>query len=337
MSTAKAIICTENQDISLEQITLPGLRAKDILVKNTCSGVSIGTELMLVRGTVSWGDYPIWLGYQAVGVVEEIGSEVDDFKVGDKVYHRGCSVGATLNGQQVSPTSGAHATHSIVDTTSEKYSAALLPGGTDEEAASLFVMPSVGLNGVNLSGVKTGDVVVIQGAGLIGLGNVATAKLRGATVIVIDLQPERLEVAQRIGADYTINAGEEDVRQQLAQLAPQGPDVVFESTGLQSCVDTALSYCKMYGKFVFQGDYGQFGQLSFKFYLAHEKLLTAFFPSDDGFQPCRKAVMDWIRRGSIKWDETITHRLSPEEAPAFYHNVINGDIKDVVGAVIKWV
>jgi len=336
MSTTRAIICAENQDITLEDIKLPELRAKDILVKNTCTGISLGTELMLIRHKVSWGPYPIWLGYQAVGIVESVGSKIDSFKAGDKVYHRGSSVPAKLDGQQVTPTSGAHGSYSVVDTTNQTHGAALLPENIDEEAASLFVMPSVGLNGVNLSGVKTGDIVVIQGAGLVGLGNTAAAKLRGATVIVIDLQANRLEVARQIGADYTINADEENVPQRLAQLAQNDPDVVFESTGLMQYIDTALSYCKMHGKFVFQGDYGQFGQLSFNFYSAHEKLLTTYFPSEDGYQPCRKAIMDWISRGAIKWSETITHRLSPEESPAFYRKIIGGDVQDVIGAVIKW-
>src|SRR3989339_728343 len=322
MTTTKAIVCTEDQNVFVAQLMLPGLRPKDILVKNLYSGVSNGTELMLIRNKVSWGPFPIWLGYQAVGIVEKVGNEVNEFKVGDKVYHRGCSVPAALNGQHVSPTSGAHGAYVIVDTTSPKYSAAILPKNIDEEAASLFVLPSVGLNGVNLSGVKTGDIVVVQGAGLVGLGNVAAAKLRGATVIIIDVQPDRLQVAIKLGADHTINAKQENVSQRLAQIAPQGSDVVFESTGLAQFIDTAISYCKMYGKFVFQGDYGQFGQLSFKFYLAHEKLLTAYFPSDDGFQPCRKTVMDWMAIGALKWEQTITHRLSVEDAPEFY-NMIN--------------
>jgi 2-desacetyl-2-hydroxyethyl bacteriochlorophyllide A dehydrogenase len=332
----KAIVCNKNQEIFVAQLTLPALRPKDILIKNLYSGISNGTELMLIRNQVSWGPFPIWLGYQAVGIVEKVGSEISEFKAGDKVYHRGCSVPATLNGQHVSPTSGAHGAYAIVDTTSQKYSSALLPENVDEEAASLFVMPSVGLNGVNLSGVKTGDIVVVQGAGLVGLGNVAAAKFRGATVIIIDMQPDRLHIAMKLGADHAINAAQENVSRRLAQLAPEGPDIVFEATGLPQFIDTAFSYCKMYGKFVFQGDYGQFGKLSFTFYLAHEKLLTAYFPSDDGFAPCRKTIMDWMAIGALKWGQTITHRLSVDNAPEFYNTIKHGQIQNVLGAVIKW-
>lgn len=335
MIAAKAIICGQDQKVHLSEIELPKLRAKDILVKNICSGVSNGTELMLVRNEVSWGPYPIWLGYQAVGIVECIGGEVDNFKVGDKVYHRGCSVAASLKGKHVSPTMGAHGTYSIVDTTNKTHGAALMPEGLDEEQASLFVLPAVGLNGVNLAGVKTGDVVAVLGAGLVGLANVGAAKLRGATVIALDMNPYRLEIARRIGADYVIDTSQQDAAKAIEEIVPGGADVVFEATGKAVCVDIGLSLCRMYGKFVFQGDYGQ-RPLTFTFYLAHEKLLSAYFPSEDGYQLCRTAVMDWMARGALKWKETITHKLAPEEAPEFYDKIMTGRVKDTLGAVIKW-
>jgi 2-desacetyl-2-hydroxyethyl bacteriochlorophyllide A dehydrogenase len=335
MPAAEAIICDENQRISLQQVTLPELRAKDILVRNICSGISNGTELMLIRHEVLWGQYPIWLGYQAVGIIERVGNGVENFTVGDKVYHRGSSVGAKMGGKQVSPTSGAHGTYSIVDTTSKTHSAAIMPAGLDEEQASLFVLPAVGLNGVNLSGVKTGDVVAVLGAGLVGLGNIGAAKLRGATVIAIDKNPERLNIARKIGADFIIDSSREDASKRILEIAHAGADVVFEATGKEACIDIAMSFCRMYGKFVFQGDYGQ-KPLTFTFYLAHEKLLSAYFPSEDGFGPCRAAVMDLMARGALKWDETITHRLKPDEAAKFYENLKNGNVKETLGAVIKW-
>lgn len=336
MKDAKALICTENQDVFLADVTLPDLRPKDILVKNLYSGVSIGTELLLVRNKASWGPFPIWLGYQAVGVVEHIGNQVDIFKVGDKVYHRGSSVPALLlNNQKVSPTSGAHGTHSIVDTTHPTHSAALTPDNLDDAAGSLFVMLSVGLHGVDKSGVKTGDRVVVLGTGLIGLANIAAAKLRGAIVIAIDRNSNRLQAAKRFGADYILEAGKENIQKRLAQIMPEGPDIVFESSGNPACIDIALSLSKPYGKFVFQGDYGE-SPLTFTWMLAHEKQLTAYFPSEDGYQSCRETVMGWIARGNVKWDQAITHRLSPAEAPAFYDAMNHGEVGNILGVVIKW-
>ena len=57
MINTRAIVCTEDQEIFVAQLTLPDLRPKDILVKNLYSGVSNGTELVLIRNKVSWGPF----------------------------------------------------------------------------------------------------------------------------------------------------------------------------------------------------------------------------------------------------------------------------------------
>jgi len=335
MDAVKAIVCTESQEFSLADVKLPELGPRDILVKNTYSGISIGTELLLVRNKLSWGPFPICLGYQAVGVVEAVGAEVNNFSIGDRVYHRGCHVPFTMNAEQVSPTSGAHSSHVIVDSRHQIYGAAKVPEGVDDATASLFVMPAVGLNGVTMAEIGVGDVVAVLGVGLIGLGVVATAKLRGAIVVAIDLAQNRLEIARRLGADESINAGSENIHDRLKQIAPDGADVVFEASGNPACVDTALSLCRDRGKFVFQGNYGA-GPLNFEFLVPHGRQVTAYFPCDDGYQPCREAVLKFMASGAMKWQETITHRLTADEAPRFYDAINRGKVEDVVGAVIKW-
>lgn len=343
MKETQAIICDENQNVTLEKVVLPDLQAKDILIKNLYSGISIGTEMLLVRNKISWGDFPICLGYQAVGVVEKIGTNVTDFKVGDKVYHRGHQREILLDGKAVSATSGSHMSYSIIDTSAPQegavdaaHSAAILPEELiDEEAASLFVMPAVGLNGVNMSGVKMGDTVAVLGIGLIGLGVMVAAKLRGAAAIAIDLDDARLEMAKKLGADYTINPNNGDMLEQLEKICPGGADVVFEASGVPACLNIALGLCRDHGKFVFQGNYGQDSQ-PLNFLAAHVKHLTAYFPCDDGLQPCRHAVLELMASGALKWGQTITHRLTPQEAPGFYSDLNQGKIKDTLGAVIQW-
>ena len=56
---AKALICDEKQTFSIEEVTLKDLELGEVLVRNVCSGVSIGTEFALVRNKISWGPYPI--------------------------------------------------------------------------------------------------------------------------------------------------------------------------------------------------------------------------------------------------------------------------------------
>ena len=331
---AKALLCDERQAFSTTDVVLPDTGPEDILIRALCSGVSIGTEFALIRGKLSWGPYPICTGYQAVGIVEEVGAGCDRFKPGDKVYYRDNRHIALPDGQTVSGVSGTHCSYALVNTRAT-HGLEHLPAGVADDVASLFVMPAVGLNGVDMANVRMGDTVVVHGAGLIGLGNVAFCSQRGAVVIAVDLDPRRLEIARKLGADYLIDASFQDVSQAVERIAPGGADVVFEATGIPACIDTAFTLCRKHGKFVYQGNYGA-APVSFRFLVPHGKRLTTFFPCDDGLEPCRRAVLKNMAQGVLPWEYTITHRIEAEDSAEFYTAINQGQAQDVVGAVIHW-
>ncbi len=337
MDKAQALICTAKQEFSICEIDIPELCSQDILIRTLYSGVSIGTELLLIRGKHNWGPFPICTGYQAVGVVKKVGADVTKFKIGDNVYFRGWNVPMQLSesGKPVTPTSGTHSSYAVVDSTNPTHGAALLPEGIDESVASLFVMPAVGLNGINMAGVKGGDIVVVMGVGLIGLGVVGCSVLHGASVIAIDIDENRLKVAKELGASYAINAQNEDFAKQMMNIIPEGADVVFEASGNPQCVDIGFSLCKYGGKFVFQGDFGN-DDISFNFRVPHAKRITAYFPCDDGYEACRKAVLDLIAKGNLQWHKVITHKIRANESPAFYAKLLNKEIPNVLGIIIDW-
>lgn len=331
---AKALICDEHQAFSYTDVMLPDTGPQDVLIRTLHTGVSIGTEFMLIRGTLTWGPYPICTGYQGVGIIEEIGDQVSKFKVGDKVYYRDNRRIKLPDGQKVSGTSGTHCSYALVDTQTT-HGLELLPEGVADDVASAFVMPAVGLFGVDMANPRMGDTVVVHGAGLIGLGNVAFCSQRGAVVIAIDLDDGRLAVARKLGADYTINARVQDVRAEVEKLAPGGADVVFEATGLPTCLDTAFALCRRFGKFVYQGNYGA-APVSFHFLVPHGKRLTTFFPCDDGLEPCRRAVLKNMALGVLQWEHTITHRVEAADSAEFYTAINEGRAPDVIGAVLHW-
>jgi threonine dehydrogenase-like Zn-dependent dehydrogenase len=170
----------------------------------------------------------------------------------------------------------------------------------------------------------------------IGLAQtIATCALRGAEVIAIDVNPQRLEAAKMIGAAHCINATQEDVTAAVHAIVPDGADVVFESTGVGSLIDQAILLAKLYGKFIFQGNYGK-GQIQMTFLEAHARQLQVFFPCDDGYVPCRKAVMRLLALGALPLEKLITHRVDAADSPAFYEQINQGQDSDILGAVIAW-
>ena len=195
---AKALVSDKNQNFSYADVTLSEPGPEHILIRALYSGVSIGTEFALIRNKIStWGQYPICTGYQGVGVIEHVGEKVETFKVGDKIYYRDNREGMQLpDGQEVSAAAGVHCSAAIVNPQTT-HGLELLPKGVPDDAASLFVMPAVGLNGVDTANPRMGEVVAVYGAGLVGLGVMAACSHRGCIVVAVDLEQNRLEVAPK--------------------------------------------------------------------------------------------------------------------------------------------
>lgn len=331
---AQALVCDAEQRFTLAEVTLPDPGPDHVLVRTRVSGVSIGTEFALIRNKLSWGPFPLCTGYMGVGVVEQMGQNVTGFAVGDRVYYRDNREGMALSdGQAVSPVTGVHCSHALINPATT-HGLAHVPPGVDDEAASMFVMPAVGLFGVDMANPRMGEVVVVFGVGLVGLGVVAACRHRGCEVVAVDLSAQRLAVAQKMGADYLIDGSTQDVAAEVARIAPGGADVVFEATGIPAGIDLAIPLCRPFGKFVLQGNYGA-APISYHFLPPHGKRLTMFYPCDDGLAPCRRAVLKNMASGALPWQHVITHRVSAAGAPALY-DAINRGAEEVLGAVIRW-
>ena len=329
---AQALICNAQQQFSLETFDVPEPAPTQILIRTRYSGVSVGTEFAVIRGKLDWGPYPVCTGYQAVGTVEQVGDTVQRFAPGDTVYYRRNELPMTLGADTVNTCAGTHCSLALMDESAEVEK---LPPGVDQATASMFVMPSVGYNAVNMAGVQMGDVVAVHGAGLIGLGALAAARLRGAIAIAIDVDDQRLALARELGAEYTLNGETEDINTGVDAIRPGGADVVFEATGIPACLDPAFALCRLHGKFVFLGNYGN-APISFHFLVPHGKQLTAFFPCNDGLKPSREAVLRNIVSGAIPWQKTISHHIDAADSPVLYDNINRDAMPDLMGAVIYW-
>lgn len=332
--TTTAIVCSATRQFTYDEVILPEPGPRQIRLRTLWSGVSFGTELALIRSKLSWGPFPIVTGYMATGIVEAVGEEVTELAIGDRAYCRNNSGLTRTDGTALTMASGTHAAH-IVTGIDGTHGAAKLPEGAPADVASLFVLPAVGLHGVDMAQPEVGAVVVVHGVGQIGLGVIAACALRGCTVIAIDIDADRLTVANALGSDHQIHAGEEDIATQVRMLAPNGADYVFECTGRPDCVVPAAQLCRTFGTFVWQGNYGA-EPFPFHFLPLHGRQLRTLFPCDDGYQPCRKWVMKGLASGALAWEKTLTHRIESENAPEFFRALDAGELNNITGAAIHW-
>ncbi len=329
----QAVYVTADRKFHVGEFPLRAPAGDEVLIQTHYSGISVGTEFTAVRGTRYYGPYPFVLGYQGTGTIADVGPDVTRFRIGDAVYFRASVLDLCLGDTRVANRSGTWASHVLH---SEKQRVEPLPPGVDGATGALFVMPAVGLNAVDMAGVRMGDYVALQGVGLIGLGTLAACFLRGAKPIAIDVAPHRLALAREFGAIATVNPATEDVRDRVLALTDgRGADVAIEGTGVRALIDQAIALTRREGKFIFLAVYGE-APVELQYMPAHHRRLQAFFPCDDGQEPCREAVLHQMALGALPWHKTLSHRVTVDAMPEFCARVLAGAAPDLLGAVIDW-
>ncbi|MFG1885234.1 alcohol dehydrogenase catalytic domain-containing protein [Micromonospora sp. NPDC049102] len=256
----KAVVFHAVGDIRLEDVPEPTLQAPtDAIVRLTGSAIC-GTDLHFVRGTFTGFDEGQILGHEGVGVVESVGSDVKNIKVGQRVVIPstvGCgeckfcrrelyaqcdraNPGGKLAGSVFY--GGPVATGNLPGLQAEKarvlyadVNLVPIPDGiTDDQAVIVSDILTTAWFGTELAEVEEGDDVLIFGCGPVGQLAIASAKLKGARVIAVDRLTERLQAAKRQGAD-TINFDEEKVVDAVLRLTDgDGAAKVIDLVGIDA-------------------------------------------------------------------------------------------------------
>src|SRR6266702_6072207 len=231
-------------------------RPTDIVVQVDTTTIC-GTDLHILKGDVPAVTEGRVLGHEAVGTVVEVGSAVSSLGVDDRVIVPAItSCGRCANCKRAMP-SHCLATGGIgwifghlIDGTQAEYarvpfaetSVHKVPEGVADEQVLFLadILPTGYEVGVKNGQVKPGDVVVVVGAGPVGLAAIQTASLAGAaSIIALEMAGSRLEHALRFGADVAINAADADAEQQVMGLTDGGlgADVAIEAVGTPGTFD----------------------------------------------------------------------------------------------------
>lgn len=189
----------------------------------------------------------------------------------------------------------------------------IIPAGNLQTHVCALVEPmSVGFHAIDRGGVTDVDTVMVIGCGMVGLGAIARAHLRGATVIAADLDDEKLELARLLGASYTVNTKTEQVHEKLLELTDgQGPDVIVEAVGSVPTYQMAINEVAFTGRVVCIGYAKSDVSLTTKYFVQKELDIRGSrnaTPSDF------RAVIRYLERDTCPIDKLITRIIKPEEA-----------------------
>ncbi len=262
--TMKAAMLYGPKDLRVEEVDIPQLDASEALVKVDSVGVcqsdiraylGIYKRQLFPPGRGSYG----LSGHEWSGQVVEIGKSVDGLSVGDRVVPeiilscgtcRFCAKGATNLCRSKTFINRGYAEYA-------KAPARLLlaiPDRTSYEEAAFAEPIAVCLHTNDIVSPRPGDNVLIVGAGPMGLIHTQIAKLSGANVIVSEVFQRRLDAAERLGADVTINPTSENLAARVKGMTEgYGADAVICATGSRKALEDALTAVSSTGKVVLFG------------------------------------------------------------------------------------
>jgi len=232
------------------------LEPTDALVKISKTTIC-GTDLHILKGDVPEVTDGRILGHEGVGIIEEVGSAVTGFKIGDRVLiscisscgkceycKRGmyshCEKGGWILGHLIDGTQAEYVRIPFADN-----SLYHIPEAADEEALVMLsdILPTAFECGVLNGQVKPGDIVAIVGAGPIGLATLITAQFYSpAELIMVDVDDNRLAVAKKFGATLTINSNDGNaVEKIMRHTKKKGVDVAIEAVGIPATFELCQS------------------------------------------------------------------------------------------------
>ncbi len=301
----------------------PEPRSTQILIGTVYSGITNGTERHSLMGEHGWkGFFPSSHGYQHVGVVEAVGDLVKDFRVGDWVYY----------GQYV-----GHKGWHIQDVycagpSSDGLHLVLpLPEDVDRQMCALLGVAGVAMRGVRRFRVKGPQKVWVAGVGPIGQFAAQSARAFGAHVTVSDVNASRLSVAKELGADRVINVSEEGSEEAIKEDGPY--DCIIDACG----VEPLLLDIQRMGVLARRGVIGLLAVRSeTRFYwgMLHPTEasieVSCHFSLDD-----LKALLQFVKRGIIRIEPLVSHRVPIEQAPQIYAT-LRDKPGELLGVIFDW-
>lgn len=345
-ATMRAVRCHGPEDYRLEEVPVPRPGPGEVVIKLDACGICASDVKCFIGAPLFWGDAhrqgyvqpPVTAGHELIGTVWALGEGAGEqygLKPGDRAiseqivpcgacryckkgqYHL-CAVHDIYGFHTY--TQGGMAEYMLFPARALNYK---VPADLPIEKAALIEPLACSLHAVERAQIEFGDVCVIAGAGTLGLGMIACARLKNpGTLVAVDRIDQRLELARALGADVTLNPGKCDVVQTLREMTDgYGCDIYIEATGHPDAVNQGLYAIRKGGNFV-------------EFSVMKDPTTTDWTIIGDSKElniygvhlgpGCYPKVIDYLHRGLLHVDGIVTHQLPLEKYLDGFHMVHSG-------------
>ena len=359
-----AVMYEVNAPLKIEDVTLDEPQENEILVKLDATGVC-HSDLHFMQGDMPM-PVPIVPGHEGAGVVEKVGPCVTTVQPGDHVILmvtiscgkcRYCLEGnptlcaenlpiqmmATLPGGGIRLHKGDQAIHHLFGlacfaekvVVHERSAVKIRDDAPMDVVCLLGCGTSTGIGAaINATRAKPGDSIAIFGCGGVGMSAVMGAKLAGARVVAVDTLDSKLEKAKELGADYVINATQDDPQLKIPEILGDGADYAIEFIGKVEVMAQALGCVRNGGLLVIAGMPALADMLTvpaFQFLLG--KRITGTVQGDIVAPVDIPRYVDQFMEGKLPIDKLITRTYKLDQINEAFDALKKGE---VIRSVIKF-
>jgi 2-desacetyl-2-hydroxyethyl bacteriochlorophyllide A dehydrogenase len=316
----KAIEIEGERIVKLAEVEKPQPGAGEVLLKIKYVGFC-GSDLNTFLGRNPMVKLPVIPGHEIGAVIEEVGPGVPDYlakgvacTVNPYTACGHCS--SCRNGRpnacRDNQTLGVQRNGAMREFIVVPWQKVIADNDIPSRNFALVEPMSVGFHAVSRGAVTDLDIVMVIGCGMIGVGAIVRAALRGARVIAVDLDDEKLALARRLGAAYTINSATEDVHKRVGEITDgNGADVVIEAVGSPATYLMAVDEVAFTGRVVCIGYAKKVVPFETKYFVMKELDIRG---SRNAMPEDFRAVMEYVKRGACPVDELISGIYKPEQA-----------------------
>jgi L-iditol 2-dehydrogenase len=333
-------------DLRVEDAEIPQAGPGGLVIRvRTCS--TCGTDAKIFRFGHHHISLPRVLGHEVAGEIAQVGPEVQGWSLGDRVQ----VIAAIPCGECHYCRRGQETVCEDLESIGYQYDGGFaefmwvppkvlqrdgvngIPDHVPFEAASLTEPLACVLNGQEIAQVGRGDVVAVLGAGPIGCLHVRLARARGArTIVLADINHDRLDLAARAEPDAAIDSSKEDPIDAVRKLTDgRGADVVITATGVGQAQEQALEMTAPRGRIsLFGGLPKDNSAIRLDSNLVHYRELSIFGAYGSAPRHNRDAL-SLIANGGVRVDDLITHRMPLEDVLGAIETVrVGGGLKVVI-------
>lgn len=343
----KALVYYGDHNIALEERPKPEIQKPTDVIVKVIKTTICGTDLGIYKGKNPEIESGRILGHEGIGIIEETGKGVSQFKKGDKVLiscitscgsceyckkqmYAHCKDGGWILGYMIDGVQAEYVRIPHADNSLHR-----IPETIEDDVAVLLsdILPTGHEIGVQYGKVKPGEEIAIVGAGPVGMSALLTAQFYSPSkIIMIDLDDNRLELAKKLGATHAVNSGKENIETAVkAIVGDEGVDVAIEAVGMPATWDICQKIVKPGGHLANVGVHGQKVDFEIQKLWIKNLTITTGLVNTNTTPMLLKAVS--ANRLDLK--KMITHHFKLDELEQAYQVFLNAAEEKALKIIIE--